>query len=110
VGDEFLDLPQGTLELLILRTLALEPRHGWAITERIHQVSATALRVKQGSLYPALHRMQRQGLLKSYWGASESNRRARYYALTRKGRQKLESEMGQWRRLAQAVGQVLEEG
>jgi transcriptional regulator len=110
MGDEALDLPQGTLELLILRTLALGPRHGWAITERIHQVSAAELRVKQGSLYPALHRMQRQGLLKSSWGASESNRRARYYELTRKGRQRLKSETGLWRRLAHAVGQVLEEG
>lgn len=109
MAPENLDLPQGTLELLILRTLALGARHGWAITERIQQVSSDALCVKQGSLYPALHRMQRQGLLKSHWGASEANRRAKFYELTRKGRGQLQAQTAEWRRLTQAVGQVLEQ-
>ncbi|HVA62961.1 MAG TPA: PadR family transcriptional regulator [Terriglobales bacterium] len=109
MGETDLDLPQGTLELLILRTLALGPRHGWAITERILQVSSAELRVKQGSLYPALHRMERQGLLKAKWGVSESNRRAKFYDLTRAGRARLESESELWRRLTAAVSQVLEE-
>ncbi|MGH9394550.1 MAG: PadR family transcriptional regulator [Terriglobales bacterium] len=108
MGGDFLDLPQGTLELLILRTLALGPRHGWAITERIQQVSSDALSVKQGSLYPALHRMERQGLLKARWGASESNRRAKYYELTRAGCKRLVEETEAWQRLTAAVGQVLE--
>ncbi|HVA62237.1 MAG TPA: PadR family transcriptional regulator [Terriglobales bacterium] len=103
-------MPQGTLDLLILRTLALGPRHGWAITERIQQVSSAALRVKQGSLYPALHRLERQRLLRSHWGASETNRRAKYYELTRAGRARLQAETALWHRLAAAVGQVLEEG
>lgn len=107
--EDFLDLPQGTLELLILRTLELGPRHGWAITERIQQVSSEALRVKQGSLYPALHRMQRRGLLKAYWGASESNRRARYYELTRQGRARLRAGAESWMRLTEAVGKVLDQ-
>jgi transcriptional regulator len=105
---DFVDLPQGTLELLILRTLEAGPRHGWAITERIEQVSSSALRVKQGSLYPALHRMQRRGLLKARWGTSESSRRAKYYELTRQGRVRLLAETASWRRLTAAVGQVLE--
>ena len=105
---EHVDMPQGTLDLLILKVLALEPQHGWAISERIQQVSSDALRVKQGSLYPALHRLERRGWIKAKWGASENNRRAKYYELTRSGRKQLEVEESDWRKLAAAVGQVLE--
>jgi transcriptional regulator len=103
-----IDLPQGTLDLLILRTLEPEPRHGWGIAERIEQVSSEVLSVKQGSLYPALHRLERRGLIKARWGASENNRRAKYYALTRAGKNRLEEETGMWKKLAGAVGQVLD--
>src|SRR6266550_4960959 len=92
-------LPQGTLDLLILKTLALEPRHGWAISERIQQISSAVLRVNQGSLYPALHRLERRGWIKARWGASENNRRAKYYDLTRSGRKQLEAEESAWRKL-----------
>jgi len=92
VTDQPLDLPQGTLDLLILRVLRLEPLHGWAISERLHQISDEALTIKQGSLYPALHRLERRGWIKPRWGVSESNRRAKYYELTRRGRAELESE------------------
>jgi PadR family transcriptional regulator len=103
-----IDLPQGTLDLLILKTLALEPQHGWAISERIHQISSKVLQVQQGSLYPALHRLERRGWIKARWGASENNRRAKYYELTRKGHQQLEAGESAWKRLTVAVGQVLE--
>jgi PadR family transcriptional regulator, regulatory protein PadR len=103
-----LDLPQGTLDLLILRILALEPQHGWAISERIHQVSSKVLQVHQGSLYPALHRLERRGWIKAHWGASENNRRAKYYELTKAGRKQLETEKSEWQKLAAAVAQVLE--
>ncbi len=103
-----IDLPQGTLDLLILKTLALGPQHGWAISERIQQVSSDALRVQQGSLYPALHRLERRGWISARWGASENNRRARYYELTRAGRRQLEAEESAWKRLTAAVAQVLE--
>jgi PadR family transcriptional regulator PadR len=106
--DKKIDLPQGTLELLILRTLALGPQHGWAISERIKRTSQDALQVQQGSLYPALHRLERRGWIKARWGASENNRRAKYYELTRVGRKQLEAETDSWRRLAAAVAQVLE--
>ena len=106
--DHRVDLPQGTLDLLILRTLALGPQHGWAISERIHQISNKVLFVQQGSLYPALHRLERQGWIKSRWGASENNRRARFYDLTRLGRKQLELEESTWRKLAAAVAQILE--
>jgi PadR family transcriptional regulator len=102
-----IDLPQGTLDLLILKTLALEPQHGWAISERIQQVSSDALSVKQGSLYPALQRLERRGWIKGKWGASANNRRAKYYSLTRSGRSQLESQESAWRKLIAAVGQVL---
>ena len=102
-----IDLPQGTLDLLILKTLALEPQHGWAISERIQQISSDVLRVQQGSLYPALHRLERRGWIKARWGSSENNRRARYYELTRSGRRQLEAEESDWRKLTAAVGQVL---
>ena len=103
-----LNLPQGTLDLLILRTLALGPRHGWDISARIRQVSSDALNIKQGTLYPALHRLERRGWIKSRWGASENNRRAKYYDLTRAGRRQLEHETANWNQLAAAVEQVLE--
>ena len=106
--NERLDLPQGTLNLLILKTLALEPQHGWAVSERIQQISSDALRIQQGSLYPALHRLERRGWIKAKWGVSENNRRAKYYELTRSGRKQLEEEESAWRKLTAAVGQVLE--
>ena len=105
---EQLDMPQGTLDLLILKVLVLEPQHGWAISERIQQISSDALRIKQGSLYPALHRLERRGWIKAKWGASERNRRAKYYDLTKSGRKQLEVEESDWRKLTAAVGQVLE--
>ena len=105
---ERLELPQGTLDLLILKTLALEPQHGWAISERIQQISSSVLQVQQGSLYPALHRLQRRGWIKARWGTSENNRRAKYYELTGSGRKQLETEVDAWRKLAAAVGQVLD--
>ncbi len=103
-----LDLPQGTLDLLILKTVALEPQHGWAISERIQQISSNVLQVQQGSLYPALHRLERRGWIKARWGASENNRRAKFYELTRSGHKQLEVEQDAWRKLTAAVGQVLE--
>ena len=103
-----LDLPQGTLDLLILKTLALEARHGWAIAERLHQISSAALTIRQGSLYPALHRLERRGWIKAHWGTSDNNRRAKYYELTRRGRARLEIEISAWRKLSDAVAQVLE--
>ena len=103
-----IDLPQGTLDLLILRTIALEPQHGWAISERIQQISGDVLRVQQGSLYPALHRLERRGWVKARWGTSENSRRAKYYELTRIGRKQLDSEAGAWRKLSAAVAQVLD--
>ena len=104
-----LDLLQGTLDLLILRTLQTEPRHGWAISERIQQISRDVLQVNQGSLYPALHRLERQGWIKAETGVSELGRRARFYRLTPAGRKQLEIETGDWARLAGAIGRVLEE-
>ena len=103
-----LELPQGTLDLLILRTLTLGPEHGWAISERIQQTSKKALQVQQGSLYPALHRLERRGWIKARWSTSENNRRAKYYELTRAGRKQLEVEESAWRKLAAAIAQVLE--
>ncbi len=103
-----IDLPQGTLDLLILKTIALGPQHGWAISERIQQVSSGVLQVRQGSLYPALHRLERRGWIKAWWGASENNRRAKYYELTRAGQRQLKAETGSWEKLTVAVGQVLD--
>jgi len=103
-----IDLPQGTLDLLILKAVALGPEHGWAISERIHQISREVLRVQQGSLYPALHRLERRGWIRARWGASENNRRAKFYELTHDGRKQLEVEETAWRKLTAAVGQVLE--
>jgi PadR family transcriptional regulator, regulatory protein PadR len=103
-----IDLPQGTLDLLILRTLSLGPQHGWAISERIHQVSNKVLQVHQGSLYPALHRLENHGWIKSHWGASDNNRRAKYYELTKSGIKRLEREKEQWEQLITAVAQIME--
>lgn len=108
LNDERIDLPQGTLDLLILRTLAVGPQHGWAISERVQQVSSDVLRIQQGSLYPALHRLERRGWIKAKWGTSDNNRRAKYYELTRTGRKQLDVETEAWRRLTVAVGQILE--
>ena len=101
------DLLQGTLDLLILKTVALEPMHGWGISQRIQQISHDVLRVQQGSLYPALHRLEQQGWISSEWGESENGRRAKYYNLTKKGRKQLEVETTNWERLAAAVAQNL---
>jgi transcriptional regulator len=102
-----IDLPQGTLDLLILRTLAREPQHGWAISERLQQISSEVLRIQQGSLYPALHRLERRGWIQAHWSTSENNRRAKYYQLTKSGRQQLEVEKDAWQKLTTAVAQVL---
>ena len=102
-----IDLPQGTLDLLILRTLALEPQHGWGISERVQQMSGDVLRIQQGSLYPALHRLERRGWIKASWGTSDHNRRAKYYELSRSGRRQLSAERDSWQKLTAAVAQVL---
>ena len=103
-----LDLPQGTLDLLILRALSLEPKHGWAIGERIGQISRGTIQVPQGSLYPALHRLERRGWISASWGSSDNNRKAKYYELTRVGRRQLAIETEAWQRLTAAVALVLE--
>jgi PadR family transcriptional regulator, regulatory protein PadR len=104
---QHLDLPQGTLDLLILRTLALGAQHGWAISERVQQLSSDMLRIQQGSLYPALHRLERRGLIKARWGTSENNRRAKYYELSKNGHRQLEVETEAWGKLTAAVALVL---
>jgi len=108
MSSDRMDLPQGTLDLLILKALALQSQHGWAISERLHQISSETLQVRQGSLYPALHRLERRGWIKAHWGTSDNNRRAKYYELTRKGRAQLDAQTTAWRKLAAAVRQVLE--
>ena len=108
MSDHHIDLPQGTLDLLILKTVALQPLHGWAISERIQQISREVLQVPQGSLYPALHRLERRGWIKARWGVSENNRRAKYYELTRAGHKQLEAEQNSWQKLTTAVAQILE--
>ena len=108
MSDHHIDLPQGTLDLLILKTVALQPLHGWAVSERIQQISREVLQVPQGSLYPALHRLERRGWIKARWGTSENNRRAKYYELTRAGRKQLEAEQTSWQKLTTAVAQILE--
>src|SRR5262245_30370155 len=102
------DLVQGTLDLLILTTLALEPKHGWAIAKRIRQVSKEALQVQQGSLYPALYRLEQQGWIKADWRATETGRQAKFYALTRAGRKGLETERANWARLSAAINLVVQ--
>ncbi len=101
------DILQGTLDLLILKTLALEAMHGWGIAQRIQQVSKDVLQVQQGSLYPALYRLERKGLIQAEWGASENNRRAKYYSLTKAGREQLQEEQAEWERLSSAVAMIL---
>jgi len=107
VGEQ-LDLLQGTLDLLILKTLALEANHGWGIAQRIQQVSRDVLQVGQGSLYPALHRLEKKGLISSEWQSTESNRNAKYYELTRSGRAQLARELSEWRRMSGAIALVLD--
>ena len=102
------DLLQGTLDLLILRTLSLGPQHGWGISQRIQQMSADVLQVNQGSLYPALHRLEDQGLIDAEWGTSENNREAKFYRLTRAGQRQLQVETEQWTRITGAVARVLD--
>ena len=103
------ELVQGTLDLLILRVIALEPIHGWAVAQRIRQISKEALQVQQGSLYPALHRLEQQGWIASEWKPSDNGRRAKYYSLTAPGRKKLAQERKQWERLSAGIALVLEE-
>jgi transcriptional regulator len=106
--DPRLELPQGTLDLLILKALSLEPLHGWGISERLQQISADALQVGQGSLYPALHRLERRGWVKARWATTDNNRKAKYYELTAKGRKQLEAEVNSWKKLVAVVGQVID--
>jgi len=110
VTDRQADLLQGTLDLLILKTLALGPHHGWGVSQRIQQMSRDVLQVNQGSLYPALHRLEQRGWVVADWGTSENNRRAKFYRLTRKGRAQLEAEQDQWERFSAAVEWILETG
>ena len=102
------DLLQGTLDMLVLKSLQLEPMHGWGITERIEQWSESVLQLGQGTLYPALYRLERQRVIRSAWKVTENNRRARYYSLTAEGRRQLDRELAQWRRMSGAVNRVLE--
>jgi PadR family transcriptional regulator, regulatory protein PadR len=102
------DLVQGTLDLLILKTLSIEPRHGWAIAKRIQQMSGEALQVQQGSLYPALHRLEQQAWIKAKWDESETGRQAKFYSLTAAGRKQLESETANWNRLSQAINIIVQ--
>ena len=102
------DLLQGTLDMLVLKTLALGPMHGWGISQRLQQISRDVLQINQGSLYPALHRLEQQGWIGSTWGNSENNRQARFYELTRAGRRQLTEERENWERLSGAVARILE--
>lgn len=102
------ELLQGTLEMMVLKTLSLEPMHGWGIAQRIRQVSGEVLRVEEGSLYPALRRLELDGLVDAEWGASDNNRRARFYALTKAGRRRLADEHDRWQALAAAIARVME--
>src|SRR6476620_4266372 len=107
VGIEKNELLQGTLDMLILKALALGPRHGYGVAERIQQTSGELLTVEEGSLYPALHRLEKRGLIQSRWGVSENNRRAKFYELTQDGAQRLKSESANWSRLAKAISRVM---
>jgi transcriptional regulator len=107
MGEKRLELPQGTLDLLILKAVELEPMHGWGISERLQQRSRDAIQVQQGSLYPALHRLERRGWIKAKWAMSENSRHAKYYELTAKGRRQLALEASEWNRLAGAVSEIL---
>jgi PadR family transcriptional regulator PadR len=108
MSEKRIDLPQGTLDLLILKTLALDRQHGSGIADRVAQISNAVVQVPQGSLYPALHRLEQRGWIKADWGVSENNRKAKYYALTRAGQKQLETGTEDWRKLAIAIGQVLD--
>ena len=101
------DLLQGTLDLLILKTLELQPMHGWGVTQRIQQLSDSVLQVNQGSLYPALHRLEERGWIRAFWGNSENNRQARYYELTARGRKQMAAEKESWLRLSSAVARIV---
>ena len=103
-----IDLVQGTLDVLIMKSIAQQPLHGWAIAQRIHLLSNEVLQVQQGSLYPALHRLEEQGLIRSEWGESDNNRRAKYYSLTKTGRKRLKKELDNWDRLSSAITLVLQ--
>lgn len=103
------DLVHGTLDLLILKTLSLEPKHGWAIAKRIQQVSHDALQIQQGSLYPALHRLEQQAWIKAEWKPTEAGRMAKYYTLTRAGRKQMEIELANWTRLSEAINIIVQE-
>ena len=105
-----IDLLQGTLDLLILKTVALEPMHGWGIAQRIQQVSEEVLQVGQGSLYPALARLEQRGWISSEWSISDNNRRAKFYSLTKAGARQLQKELGEWSRLSAAIALVLQQG
>src|SRR5262245_55614360 len=107
IDDDAEDVLQGTLDMLVLRAVQLEPMHGWGITDRIEQWSERVLQLGQGTLYPALYRLERQGLIDSEWQVTENNRRARYYSLTAKGRKRLAVEMASWERLSRAINLVL---
>lgn len=104
------DLVQGTLDLLILKTISVEPKHGWAIAKRIQQVSGEILQIQQGSLYPALHRLEQQGWIKSHWAESGTGRKAKFYSLTKAGRGQFEKETANWNRLSGAIDLVLAQG
>ncbi|MEO1495769.1 MAG: PadR family transcriptional regulator [Planctomycetota bacterium] len=106
--DDLGSLPAGSLDLLILQTLTAGQQHGYAIARSIHERSAEALRVEEGSLYPALHRLERRGWIEAEWGLSEANRRAKYYRLTRPGRTQLKAEVASWRAMVEAIGKVLD--
>ena len=108
--DRQADLLQGTLDLLILKTLAQGAHHGWGVSQRIQQMSKEVLTVNQGSLYPALHRLEQKGWITAEWGTSENNRRAKFYSLSKRGRAQLQAEEAQWRKFSEAVGWILETG
>ncbi len=107
--EQRIDLLQGTLDLLVLKTLATGPMHGWGISQSIQQISGEVLKVQQGSLYPALHRLEARGWIQAEWGASENNRRARFYALTEQGRSRLDVEASNWQAVATAVAAILQQ-
>ena len=108
MGDSKAELLQGTLDLLILRTLALGPQHGFGVSQRIQQVSKEVFQINQGSLYPALHRLEQRGWIASEWGESDNNRRAKFYSLTRTGRKQLEAEQRNWGKVTAAIERILE--
>lgn len=108
MANKRIDLPQGTLDLLILKVLSLEPQHGWAISERLQQISTGVVQVQQGSLYPALHRLERRGWIKAEWAPSDNNRNAKYYELTAAGRKQLNSDTVAWLTLSRTIGRILD--